>query len=133
LRLDPREWLALRRRTSTFGNMHESKPETVAIRVVSGIGEIRREEWDALANPGWSGDLVGVNGSESGRSPFNPFLSWDFLEALEASGSASTKSGWAPRHLVLEGPCGPAAVMPVLCQVPLARRVCVRLGLGGRV
>jgi predicted N-acyltransferase len=64
----------------------KSKPATVAIRVVSGIGEIRREEWDSLANPGWPAGCPTRPGGEADRLPYNPFLCWDFLEALESSG-----------------------------------------------
>jgi hypothetical protein len=84
-----------------------------AIRVVSAIDEIRRADWDACANPGW-GEASGGGSSEPGiqRQPYNPFVAWDFLDALEQSGAVSRRSGWAPRHLVLEGADGPAAVMP---------------------
>lgn len=34
--------------------------------------------------------------------PFDPFLSYAFLSALESSGSAVAQTGWAPYHLVLE-------------------------------
>jgi len=34
--------------------------------------------------------------------PYDPFLSYSFLYSLEASGSASPRSGWAPYHLALE-------------------------------
>ena len=86
---------------------------TVAIRVASGIGELDRAAWDACANPGWADARSNDDGeAESERPPYNPFLSWDFLEALEASGSVSARTGWAPRHLALEGEDGLAAFMP---------------------
>lgn len=56
---------------------------TVELRTVGGIREIPPAEWDSLAPPG------------------NPFLAHAFLEALEASGSATAKTGWQPCHLVL--------------------------------
>jgi predicted N-acyltransferase len=34
--------------------------------------------------------------------PFDPFLSYAFLSALEESNSAVANTGWAPYHLVLE-------------------------------
>ncbi|WP_426042331.1 GNAT family N-acetyltransferase [Brevundimonas sp. TWP2-3-4b1] len=46
-----------------------------------------REAWDACAAP--TGD---------------PFVSFDFLHACEASGSAVASQGWGPRHLTLMGP-----------------------------
>jgi predicted N-acyltransferase len=56
----------------------------VTVRVVSALREIPAAAWDACA------------GSD------NPFLSHAFLEALEASGSATADSGWLPQHLALE-------------------------------
>ena len=71
--------------------MNRTPPAT--IRVVPAMKEIDRSTWDACANPP---DPAG------GASAFNPFVSWDFLQALEESGSVGRRSGWAPRHLVLE-------------------------------
>lgn len=48
------------------------------------IEEIGRASWDACAAP--TGD---------------PFVSYDFLHACEASGSAVPRQGWGPRHLAL--------------------------------
>src|SRR5262249_31087497 len=36
----------------------------------------------------------------------NPFLSHEFLDALEASGSATSKTGWLPQHLLVEDGSG---------------------------
>ncbi|WP_338332743.1 GNAT family N-acetyltransferase [Acetobacter sp. LMG 32666] len=45
--------------------------------------------------------------------PDNPFISHEFLTALEDSGSTGPKSGWVPRHVCLHGPDGQlAAVCP---------------------
>ena len=52
-----------------------------------------------------------LNRNPSVRS-YNPFVSFDFLQALEESGTVSARSGWTPRHLLLDGEDGPAAVMP---------------------
>lgn len=48
------------------------------------IADIGRDAWDACAAP--TGD---------------PFVSYHFLHACEASGSAAPRQGWAPRHLSL--------------------------------
>jgi uncharacterized protein len=58
-------------------------------RIVRSIAEISATEWNACANPG-------------GSIPDNPFLDHGFLQALEASGSATARTGWQPFHLVLE-------------------------------
>ena len=65
--------------------------ETV-VTAHAALAEIGREAWDASANP-------------AGR-PFNPFLSYDFLQALEESGSATPRTGWAPRHLTVRDAAG---------------------------
>ncbi len=86
---------------------------TAAIRVVSAIGEISRADWDACANPGWGeSSTIEKTGPGSDGRPYNPFLSWDFLNTLEESGAVSARTGWAPRHLVLEGDGCLAGVMP---------------------
>ncbi len=83
--------------------------EASSIRVVPTIAEIDRGSWDSCANPGW-GDgenvllcraLAGEPEEPSVRAAYNPFVSWDFLEALEASGTVSARTGWSPRHAVL--------------------------------
>ena len=64
------------------------------MRAVSSIREIDAAVWDGLANP--------VPGEETAEWDRNPFLQHAFFEALEASGSASARTGWAPHHLVME-------------------------------
>jgi predicted N-acyltransferase len=58
-----------------------------AVTAHGSISDIGREAWDACANP-------------SDRA-VNPFVSFDFLDALEESGSTAPKTGWAPRHLTV--------------------------------
>ena len=60
----------------------------LVLRSISRLSQIDRDDWDALANP-------------PGEA-FDPFLSWDFLQALEESGCAVEETGWGPRHLLLE-------------------------------
>ena len=67
------------------------------IRVHNTVAEIGRDAWDACAAP--TGD---------------PFVSYDFLDACEASGSAVPREGWAGRHLALEDEDGRViGVMPL--------------------
>lgn len=58
------------------------------IRTLSSLAEVSTAVWDGLANP-------------RGQA-FNPFVSHAFLLALEESGSATARSGWAGSHVVLE-------------------------------
>ncbi len=63
-----------------------SQPD-FTLQVHDSIEAVGREAWDACAAP--TGD---------------PFVSFDFLHACEASGSATARQGWGPRHLTLMGP-----------------------------
>ncbi|HSM39576.1 MAG TPA: GNAT family N-acetyltransferase [Afifellaceae bacterium] len=83
--------------------MDHEPTEQYRVQVVPAISEIDRLDWDRCANPEAGGSEV----------PYNPFIAWDFLHALEASGAVSARTGWMPRHLVLEGDDGrPAGVVP---------------------
>jgi len=67
------------------------------LQVNDGIAAIGRDAWDACAAP--TGD---------------PFVSYDFLHACEASGSAVPSQGWAARHLSLHDEDGAViGVMPL--------------------
>jgi hypothetical protein len=64
-------------------------------RLAPGVSSIDGESWDACA----------------GTS--NPFLTHAFLSALEESGSATSRTGWQPVPIVMDGEDGaPAALMP---------------------
>jgi hypothetical protein len=66
--------------------------ETTA-RMGEGVTSFSKDEWDACA------------GSD------NPFVSHDFLSALEESGSATSRTGWQPIPLAIDGPDGKAAAI----------------------
>ncbi|MDR7156532.1 putative N-acyltransferase [Sphingobium xenophagum] len=64
-------------------------------RIAAGVSELPRDQWDACAGSA------------------NPFVSWDFLTALERSGSVGEGTGWQPLPLVIDGPDGRiAAAVP---------------------
>ncbi|MCP3022771.1 GNAT family N-acetyltransferase [Cupriavidus basilensis] len=56
--------------------------EAVELEVIDSLSAVAQSEWDALA----------------GR---NPFLSYQFLDAMHETGCASKRTGWIPRYLVL--------------------------------
>ncbi|MBU0660048.1 MAG: GNAT family N-acetyltransferase [Alphaproteobacteria bacterium] len=60
----------------------------VVARIAAGVAELPREQWDACA------------GAD------NPFVSWDFLSALERSGSVGEGTGWQPLPLMIDGADG---------------------------
>lgn len=66
------------------------------IRLVNRLADVDAEAWNAVANPP----------SEA----YDPFLSWEFLQALEESEAASPATGWSPHHILIEkadqGLCG---------------------------
>ncbi|MCF6292645.1 MAG: GNAT family N-acetyltransferase [Robiginitomaculum sp.] len=64
----------------------------VKIQVLRSIAEISAGDWNALANP----DI----------SKFDPFISHQFLRALEQSGSVGKNSGWLPCHIIAENDRG---------------------------
>jgi predicted N-acyltransferase len=83
--------------------------EPVQVRVVGAISDIPAEDWDACAGNGEasylheSDERDNLISEETGLKPaYNPFVSHDFLSALELSQSASARTGWAPQHLVIE-------------------------------
>ena len=58
------------------------------LRTIVSLKEISALQWNACA-------------AATGQ-PYNPFTSHEFLAALENSGSATAKTGWAGSHLILE-------------------------------
>jgi predicted N-acyltransferase len=71
-----------------------------AVRVHGRIHEIGQAAWDACAAaPDYQA---------------NPFVSFDFLQALEETNCAVERTGWGPRHISVEDETGQvAAVMPL--------------------
>jgi predicted N-acyltransferase len=73
---------------------------SLTIQVLGDLANIERTTWDSLANPA--------------SEPFDPFLSWDYLQALEESGCVSAASGWQPAHLLARDASGAAVgAMPL--------------------
>ena len=73
-----------------------SAPSVVAA-VVDSLEAIAPAAWNACANP---------PDSDSQYERFNPFISHEFLSALERSGSAGGRSGWRPLHLTVRDEAG---------------------------
>jgi predicted N-acyltransferase len=97
------------------------------IRVVPAIRDVPSAAWDACANPGEpapaaEGPPLAAEGapcpaaapSAHAAEAYNPFIVHAFLHALEASGSATARTGWQPQHLVAEDADG-AVVGVVPC------------------
>ncbi|HEV2186239.1 MAG TPA: GNAT family N-acetyltransferase [Stellaceae bacterium] len=69
--------------------------DAITLTVHPSIAEIPAAEWDACA-----GEI-------------NPTLSYTFLQAMEESGSASGRSGWAPQHLSLSDKGRVVGIVPL--------------------
>jgi hypothetical protein len=65
---------------------------TASVSVHRRIAEIGREDWDRCA--------------DTGRTAYNPFVAYDFLDALEESGCAVERTGWGPQHLAVRDEAG---------------------------
>src|SRR5580658_7328003 len=85
----PSMWRSRSKRFSRFafnlagGRDMDGESTSYTLKVVSRLGAIGAEAWDACAGPD------------------NPFVSYAFLSALEDSGSANARAGWKPQHLTL--------------------------------
>ncbi len=67
---------------------------------VTSLSNVDPAAWNAVANP------PGLR--------FDPFLSWEFLEAMESSGAAARATGWTPMHVLAHDPAGRLkAAMPL--------------------
>ena len=69
---------------------------SLSARIHGSVSDVGRADWDRLAAP--TGD---------------PFVSFDFLDACEASGCAQPSNGWAARHISLVEADAVVGVMPL--------------------
>ncbi|HEY9836302.1 MAG TPA: GNAT family N-acetyltransferase [Vampirovibrionales bacterium] len=63
--------------------VEQLKPQ-ISVAWIDNIAEVPQSAWDALAVPLQT-----------------PFFEWNWLHNMEASGSATAKTGWLPNHLTL--------------------------------
>jgi predicted N-acyltransferase len=85
--------------------------------VVGSIGEVKPADWDACANPVSLSDhnktvvdpaantehdsgCLQVAQQVDETLDYNPFISHEFLLALEESGSVGPRTGWQPQHVL---------------------------------
>jgi uncharacterized protein len=75
------------------------------IQVVDAIGAISAARWDECANPAGLATCKGQEALEvqdlDQEGVYNPFLSHNFLSALEESHSVGGRTGWHVQHLVV--------------------------------
>ncbi len=94
----------------------------VRLRVLDSIAGISAETWNACANPAQAAYARGPAGMAPAEPrhlaapsvphnldqelAYNPFISYEFLSALEASNSVGARSGWQVQHVLLTAPDG---------------------------
>jgi predicted N-acyltransferase len=93
----------------------------ITLEAVPSVADVPAEAWDACANPRKpAGKANGFDPLASPRaascietiSTYNPFVSHAFLSALESSGSAAMRTGWAARHLLAKIDGTVAGIVP---------------------
>ncbi|TVS04644.1 MAG: N-acetyltransferase [Rhodobacteraceae bacterium] len=75
--------------------------EAFSVTVITDLGQVAPEDWDACANPG---------GDQPARDPFTTHR---FLRALELSRSVGVGTGWEPHHLLVHHGGELVAVAPL--------------------
>src|SRR5690606_23498506 len=74
-------------------SVHEpAEGSGLSVGIASSIDAFTRAEWDQFS---------GASRKDC-KTPYNPFVSFDFLKILEESGCAARKTGWQGHHLRLE-------------------------------
>ena len=95
----------------------------ITLEAVSSVSQIAAADWDACASP--APEPASLNGLDTLASPgapgysctnskisYNPFVSHAFFAAVEASGSATPRTGWGPRHLLARLDGAIAGIVP---------------------
>lgn len=83
----------------------------ITLEAVPSVSDIQAEDWDACANP-FALSTVAGDICVSSKPAYNPFVSHAFLSAIEASGSATVRTGWGPRHLIAKVDGSVAGIVP---------------------
>lgn len=78
-----------------------SSDKQIEVTVVGSLADVSAADWNACACPE----------RERGRA-HDPFTTYDFLKALEDSGSVGSGTGWEPRHILARKDAELVAVMP---------------------
>jgi predicted N-acyltransferase len=93
----------------------------ITLEAVPSVSDIEAADWDACANPRrHPASLDGLDtllsseaiGNSCLKPAYNPFVSHAFFSAMEASGSATARTGWGPRHLIAKVGGAVAGIVP---------------------
>jgi predicted N-acyltransferase len=77
--------------------------ERLRVNLLPSMTALEPLAWNACANPA---EFPTGDTPASELPAYNPFISHEFLLALEESGSAVMETGWAPAHLAVENAAG---------------------------
>lgn len=77
----------------------------IVLEALPSVSDIAAADWDACANPHMTKPdsglpVIAAGSCNAAEQAYNPFVSHAFFAAAETSGSATRRTGWAPRHLV---------------------------------
>jgi predicted N-acyltransferase len=84
----------------------QAPPFTPTIKVATTIEAVPAAVWDACAMHPAATPALARCSVDTSEDPRNPFVSHAFLHAMEASGSATKRTGWAPIHVTVEDATG---------------------------
>src|SRR4051812_40783223 len=76
--------------------------DELKVRIARSMAEIDAQQWDACANPHLNAPTTPFDDCDPQKERYSPFMAHAFLNALETSGSATAKTGWAPAHMLVE-------------------------------
>ncbi len=89
--------------------MSDGPGDSLSVRVATSLKAVPAGAWNACANPHALQDALAAPCSpsaETGIDRDNPFVSHEFLSALEESRCIGGRSGWSPAYLVVEDESG---------------------------
>lgn len=82
----------------------------LTVRVATSLKDVPKTAWNACANPhaleAATCATQAVTTEPGGADPDNPFVSHEFLSALEESGCIGGRTGWSPAYLLVEDEAG---------------------------
>lgn len=79
--------------------MPDGDHDNLTLTTLPSMAGVDKSAWDRLTQP-------------EGQ-PYYPFSTWDFLDALEISGSVRPDTGWGPHHVMLKRDEQLTGVMPL--------------------
>ncbi len=72
------------------------------VRIARSLSEVDPDQWNACANPHLNAPATPFDDLDPQKERFNPFITHAFLNVLETSGSATSRTGWSPAHILVE-------------------------------